>query len=234
MVDDADLQGLDPYDLMQAEGARLDRFFAGLDDAAWARPSRCEGWSVRDVLAHLLSSEQYNSACLDGTVRDFLAGVGARGATDLDSLNELGIRDHDGRPTAELLDEWRDASSRTVEGFRTRDGGDVDSSVGAYPARWQAFHLAFELAVHADDVGVPVTPQEEPARTAWQAQFGRFALKELNKDLEIKAGNGTTQVRGDGIDVELPDAVFVQAVAARLGDDAPLDAEQRALLSATP
>ena len=81
---------------------------------------------------------------------------------------------------------------------------------------------------------ISVTAQEEPARTAWQAHFGRFALKELNKDLEIKAGRGTTQVRGDGIDKEIADAVFVQAVAARLGDDGPLDADQRALLSATP
>src|SRR2546425_9733934 len=128
---------------------------------------------------------------------------GARGATDLTSANELGIRELDDRSTAQLLDEWRAANTATIEGFRKRDGGNVDSSVGAYPARWQAFHLAFELAVHADDVGVPVTKQEEAARIAWQAQFGRFALKELNKDLEIKAGNGTTQVRGDGIDLEL-------------------------------
>jgi uncharacterized protein (TIGR03083 family) len=234
MVDDADLQGLDPYDLMEAEAARLDGFFVGLDEQAWSRPSRCAGWSVRDVLAHLLSSEDYNTACLDGAVGEFLASVGARGATDLTSANELGIRELDGRPTAELIEEWRATNTRNREGFRARDGGDVDSSVGAYPARWQAFHLAFELAVHADDVGVPVTAQEEPARTAWQAQFGRFALKELNKDLEIKAGRGTTQVRGDGIDQEIGDAVFVQAVAARLGDDGPLDAEQRALLSATP
>ena len=234
MVDDADLQGLDPYDLMEAEATRLDRCFVGLDEQAWSRPSRCAGWSVRDVLAHLLSSEDYNTACLDGAVGDFLASVGARGATDLTSANELGIRELDGRPTPELIEEWRATNAQNREGFRARDGGDVDSSVGAYPARWQAFHLAFELAVHADDVGVPVTAPEEAARTAWQAQFGRFALKELNKDLEIKAGNGTTQVRGDGIDKEIGDAVFVQAVAARLGDDGPLDAEQRALLSATP
>jgi uncharacterized protein (TIGR03083 family) len=234
MVDDTDIQGLDPYDLMQREAERLDRFFVGLDDAAWSRPSRCAGWSVRDVLAHLLSSEQYNTASLDGTVADFLAGLGAKGATDLSSANELGIRELDGSPTAQLIDEWRATNTRTREGFRDRDDGDVDTSVGAYPARWQAFHLAFELAVHADDVGVPVTPQEEPGRTAWQAQFGRFALKELDKDLEIKAANGATHVRGDGIDVELPDAVFVQAAAARLGDDSPLDAEQRTLLSATP
>jgi uncharacterized protein (TIGR03083 family) len=234
MVDDADLQGLDPYDLMGVEAGRIEKHLAGLDASAWARPSRCDGWSVRDVLAHLLASESYNTACLDGTVADLLVSWGARGATDLDSANEMGIRDHDDESTGQLLDEWSAAVAKTREGFRARDGGDVDSSVGAYPARWQAFHLAFELAVHADDVGVPVAKGEAVGRDAWQAQFGRFALKELNKDLEIKAGNGTTQVRGDGLDMELPDAVFVQAVAARLGDDSPLDADQRALLSATP
>jgi uncharacterized protein (TIGR03083 family) len=234
MVDDADLHGLDPYDLMDGEAARLDRFFSGLDTKAWSQPSRCADWSVRDVLAHLLSSEQYNAASLDGSVAGLLADMGARGATDLPSANELGIRELDDRSTKQLIDQWRTENARTREGLRERDGGDIDSSVGAYPARWQAFHLAFELATHADDVGVPVTAQEAAGRTAWQAQFGRFALKELNADLEIKAGNGTTQVRGDDIDVEVPDAVFVQAVAARLDDDGPLDADQRALLSATP
>jgi uncharacterized protein (TIGR03083 family) len=234
MVDDADLQGLDPYDLMDAEAARLDRFFAGLDASAWSRPTRCADWSVRDVLAHLLASEQYNVASLDGTVGELLGSLGARGATDLPSANELGIRDLDNLSTTQLIDAWRAANALTRAGLRGRDGGDVDSSIGAYPARWQAFHLAFELATHADDIGVPVTEQEDGPRTEWQAQFGRFALKELNADLEIKAGAGTTQVRGDGLEVELPDAVFVQAVASRLDDDGPLDAEQRALLSATP
>jgi hypothetical protein len=189
---------------------------------------------VRDLLAHLLASEQYNTASLNGTVPDFLASVGAKGATDLASANELGIRELDDHSTDQLISEWRTAVAATREGLRDRDGGDIDTSVGAYPARWQAFHLAFELAVHADDAGVPVSPEEEAARNAWQAQFGRFALKELNKDLDLKPGNGATQVRGEGIDLELPDAVFVEAVAARLGDDGPLDAEQRALLSATP
>jgi hypothetical protein len=27
----------------------------------------------------------------------------------------------------------------------------VDTSVGDYPCRWQAFHVAAELATHADD-----------------------------------------------------------------------------------
>src|ERR1700680_3986775 len=109
MTDDRDLDGLDPYDLMDTEAGRLDRYFVGLDAAAWSRPSRCDGWSVRDVLAHLLSSEQYNAACLDGRVAEFLGTLGARGATDLPSANELGIRDLDDRSTEHLISEWRAA-----------------------------------------------------------------------------------------------------------------------------
>jgi uncharacterized protein (TIGR03083 family) len=234
MIDDRDLEGLDPYDLMDAEAARLDGYFSGLDTVAWSRPSRCAGWSVRDVLAHLLASEQYNTASINGTVGALLESLGARGATDLGSFNELGIRDLDGRDTAELIGDWNAANGATRAAFRGRDGGDVDTSVGPYPARWQAFHLAFELAVHADDVGVPVTAEAAGARDAWQASFGRFALLELNKGVQIEGGDGSTRVKGEGLDVDLPDALFVQAVAARLDDDSPLDAEARALLSATP
>jgi len=234
VTDDRDLRGLDPYDLMDAEAARLDHFFSALADDVWSKPSRCEGWSVRDVLAHLVASEDYNHASLEGTVGEFLASWGEKGATDLDSANEVGIRGLDDRSTDQLLADWRVANAETRAKLRERDGDDIDTSVGAYPARWQAFHLAFELAVHADDVGVPVSAAEADGRLAWEASFGRFALKELDKDLTLDAANGTTHVKGEGIDADLPDALFVAAVAARVEPDAPLTAEQRGLLSATP
>jgi hypothetical protein len=41
-------------------------------------------------------------------------------------------------------------------------------------------------------------------------------------------------VRGDGLDLEIADVVFVAAVAARIGEDSSLDADARAVLSATP
>jgi uncharacterized protein (TIGR03083 family) len=234
MTDDRDLDDLDPYDLMDTEAARLDAYFSTLGPDEWAKPSRCKGWSVRDVLAHLTASEDYNHASLEGTVSAFLAAWGEKGATDLTTANEIGIRELDDRSTDQLIADWRVSNALTRDKFRERDGDNVDTSVGAYPARWQAFHLAFELAVHADDVGVPVTAAEADGRVAWEAAFGRFALKELDKGLEIDAANGTTHVKGEGVDTDLPDAVFVAAVAARLGPDAPLSAGQRALLSATP
>ncbi len=234
MVDDHDLAGLDPYELMASEANRLDAFFSRATADDWERPTRCSQWSMRDLLAHLAASEDYNQACLDGGVQQFLVDVGAKGAVDLASANDIGVHEFDGQAPAEILQTWRARASQTREDLRARDGGDVDSSVGAYPARWQAFHLAFELATHADDVGVPVTATEAASRLDWQARFGRFAIKELKPDLVIESTGGVTRVSGEGVDMELPDEQFVQVVAARLPDDSAIDSEVAARLSATP
>jgi uncharacterized protein (TIGR03083 family) len=234
MTDDQDLAGLDPYELMATEASRLDQFFASAGAGDWSKPTRCEGWSVRDLLAHLAASEDYNRACLDGTVQQFLADVGAKGAVDLASANEIGIRELDDRAPEQILETWRTRTADNRAAFRARDGGNVDSSVGAYPARWQAFHLAFELATHADDVGVPVSKSEAAGRAEWQARFGRFAIKELKPDLTIEANAGRTHVKGEGVDVDLSDEQFVQAVAARLPAGSGIDDETAAALSATP
>ena len=73
------------------------------------------------------------------------------------SANEIGIREFDGQTTGRAPRDLAHASRgepRSVPRARRRRRR---QQVGAYPARWQAFHLAFELATHADDVGVPVT-----------------------------------------------------------------------------
>jgi uncharacterized protein (TIGR03083 family) len=234
MVDEQVLTGLDPYELMATEAARLDAYFSGASTDVWEKPTRCADWNVRDLLAHLAACEDYNQACLNGSVQEFLADVGSKGAVDLATANDIGIHEFDGRTPEEILGTWRTRTTQTREMFRARDGGDVDSSVGAYPARWQAFHLAFELATHADDVGVPVSDEEVRSRTAWQAQFGRFAISELKPDFTVESDDGRTHVKGEGVDIELPDDQFVLAVAARLPADSGIDDQTAAALSATP
>ena len=176
---------------------------------------------MRDMLAHFTSSEDYNRACLDGTVNDFLASLGAKGATDLATANEIGIRELDAVATPDLLDQWRRRARRTSASLRARDGGDIDTSVGPYPARWQAFHLAFELAIHAGDLGVPIASTDAAEREVWLGQVARFLLKEAKPDAKVEAGTGTTRVQGPGVDVELPDAEFVPATVGRQPGLAP-------------
>src|SRR5512146_2125143 len=167
MTDDRELAGLDPFALLDDEARRLDAFLSGLGGSGWQRASRCAGWTVRDVLGHLAAGEDYHRACLDGTVAAFLASFAGRGGTDLDSVNALGVAGYAALSPEQVLARWRAASAGNRRRFRERADGVVDTSAGGYPCRWQAFHVAAELATHAADIGVPVTHDEHGRRTAW-------------------------------------------------------------------
>ena len=173
MTDDRELAGLDPFALLDTEAGRLDAFLAGLGESGWTRASRCAGWTVRDVLGHLAWGEDYHRACLDGTVAAFLASFAGRGGTDLDSVNALGVADYSALSPAQVLARWRAASAASRRRFRERADGVVDTSAGDYPCRWQAVHVAAELATHADDIGVPVTHGEHAER-----EIGRASCRE--------------------------------------------------------
>lgn len=233
-IDDA-LTGLDPYDLMAREAARIEAFATGLDYAAWAEPSACAGWSRRDLMAHLVADEVYFHAGLDGTVADLIGQGAAKGATDLHSFNQLGVDERREIPAAELVRQWVADDARTREGMRALDGGDVDTSVGAYSARWQAFHLAVELATHADDLGVPISDAEAADRLDWLARVSSFTLQEGKPGVAVHLdGDRVTVTPTDGDSLELDAATFVAAVAARLPEGADLDDAARALLSTMP
>jgi len=230
MTDDRELAGLDPFTLLDTEAGRLDSFLSGLGEPGWEQASRCAGWTVRDVLGHLAAGEDYHRA----TVAGFLARFAGRGGTGLDSVNALGVAGYAALSPAQVLARWRAASAANRRRFRERGDGTVDTSVGSYPCRWQAFHVAAELATHADDIGVPVTPGEQQERTAWRARYSRFALAEAKPQLEIRhAGTRTTVTSGPDT-VEFDDDELTAAVMGRLDDTSRLSATTRALVSMMP
>jgi uncharacterized protein (TIGR03083 family) len=232
--DDSELTGLDPFDAMDSEGGRIANHLAALSEADWSHPSRCEGWSTKDVLAHLASSEAYHAACLDGTVKDYLAGLGARGVTDLDSANALGVEEFADVPPEQLLAGWREANALVRRRFRERGDGTVDTSVGQYPCRWQAFHVAAELATHADDIGVTVPAQDQQKRRDWRARISRFALSEAKPDLAVTLKAGRTTVSGAQGDIQLDDDELIEAVAQRLAPSDRFSENILVMLSTMP
>ncbi len=228
MVDDQDLAGLDPYDLMATEAARLDAYLAHASADDWNKPTRCEGWNARGLLAHLAASEDYNQACLDGTVQEFLADIGAKGAVDLASANEIGIREFDDQTPEQILDTWRApecAEPRRLPGPRRRR------------RRQQRRRVSRTLA------GVPprVRARDPRRRRRGSGHRGRGArshrvagaLRPLRAQgvearVDLESSGDRTHVKGEGVDIELPDEQFVQAVAARLPADSGIDAETAA------
>lgn len=153
----------------------------GLDTAGWNAASHCEGWSVRDVLAHLAAGEVYNQACLDSTLEqlDFSGGI--------DGWNARAVAERRSRTPAAVLQEWsqRQADVRQRWGRLGADAR-IPTSVGPYPLRLQVWHIAQEYATHADDVGVPVPDGERKARLRWRCAFGLFAMEEQGRPLEVR------------------------------------------------
>jgi uncharacterized protein (TIGR03083 family) len=223
-----DLIGTDPVDLMDRETERIDRFYAGLDDAGWAAPTHCAEWNRRQLLAHLASIEDYIRAGLDGTVAELLAGSGAGG---LEDFNDWGVRQHAGLSPADLLAEWRTAAAENRRRLRERPlESTLDTSVGPYPFAAQVYYLTSELAIHADDAGVPVTAGERAERTAWRSRFARVALAEADRGVTVEDVPGRLLVGLDGEAAGVDEEDFVAATAGRLRPEHPLPAKLRAAL----
>ena len=68
----------DPATPLLRQRTRLATRLADLDDAQWAAPSRCQGWSVQDVVAHLTTTNQFWALSItsarDGDPTRFLDG----------------------------------------------------------------------------------------------------------------------------------------------------------------
>ncbi len=117
--------------------------------------------------------------------------------------------------------------------MRRRDGEQMPTAVGPYPVRWQAWHLASELATHADDIGVPTThKREEATRRDWRVRFARFALAEMKPDVEVQQLGDGTWVRANGVEATLNDDDLIDAVNARLPADSSINPTLREALGA--
>lgn len=231
--DESLLDGLDAFALLDRESERVYAHFAGSPD--WDRPSRCEGWTTRDLLGHLTGLEDYVRANLDGRVRALFAEGKAAGARGVGGFNQWQVRQYADVPGAELVERWHAANLENRAGLRARGrDGVVDTSVGDYPAWLQTLHFAVEYATHGDDVGVHVDPADVRERTAWRVAFGRFVLQELQKPVEVEPrSDGSLRVSDDG-EVVLGPEEFVEATQARLPADHPLEKRWRSLLATVP
>lgn len=218
------LKDFNPFDIFDAEAARLDWHFAGLDEAGWQRPSRCEGWSVRDVLAHLAGEELYNHACLDGTVDDLMDRLTSVGVSGFVDFNEWCVRERRDLPVEEVLAEWRSQNGETRQRMRAlgRDGT-LATMAGPYPVGLQAFHYDSEYATHADDVYAPVSDAEVDGRTLWRVEVGRFVLAEQDSKVQVEQTADEIWVALDGTSATLSYPEFVEATVGRLPASHDLD-----------
>lgn len=86
---------MDLMRLAREERADLAEFLATLSPEQWSTPSLCAGWTVRDVVAHVISFEELDAR---GLIRRF-----AKGFLLPDRINAVGVAASSARNPVELI-----------------------------------------------------------------------------------------------------------------------------------
>jgi uncharacterized protein (TIGR03083 family) len=215
----------DPAVPLLRQRRRLASLLGGLDDEQWAAPSRCEGWSVQDVIAHLVTTNQFWAF----SIASALAGEPTRFLVTFDpvvSTVEM-VEAVRSRPSADVLDsfvETNEAIADAIAGLDD-DGWSMlgEAPPGHVPLRALALHALWDSWIHERDIVLPLglAAIEEPDEIAGCLGYGAA----LSPAFGVAAG-GT---RDGAIAVEAtdPDIQFVvevgESVVVRAGH-APSDA----------
>ena len=241
----------DVVNALAAQQGELSGILTRLDDAGWQRPSRCEGWTVADVVLHLAQTNEMAIASLDGQFAEYLAQVGRQlgeaPQTNVDDGAALMVAKERDRPLPELQTRWQ----ASVDDFLSRlDHADLHRRVmwvaGELSIRTLVTTRLAETWIHtgdvADGLGIELEPHERVkhiARLAWRTlpyafmRDGRELSGPVAFELTGPAGDPweflpdeppATTIRGDGVELCLVAARRLQPGDTSLTGDGP-DAE---------
>jgi uncharacterized protein (TIGR03083 family) len=90
----------------------------GLSSADWTAPTECAGWTVRDMVGHLLGAARANASMREN-LRQQVWGLRhprSYGGNPLDAVNALQIADHARLDPNQLLGALRDAAPAAIKG----------------------------------------------------------------------------------------------------------------------
>lgn len=124
-----------PWPVIHAERGALADDLSGLSDAQWQTPSLCSGWSVHDLLAHIVATAEMTKLGFFGR----FAGSGFNFTRMADKETAEGTK---GGPAATL------AALRAAQNRTTSPPGPVDSWLG-------------ETLIHSEDIRRPLGIRRE-------------------------------------------------------------------------
>jgi uncharacterized protein (TIGR03083 family) len=151
----------DPSDQLQPltrQRRRMQTMLAEISEQEWTMPSRCAGWSVRDVVAHLVGV----NAFWNGSIRAGLAGKPTRvlGGFDPAATPPLMVGAMSSLTVPALLAEFISTNEALVD--VTAELPDerwsvlAESPAGHVPIRLLAQHALWDCWVHERDIAVPL------------------------------------------------------------------------------
>jgi uncharacterized protein (TIGR03083 family) len=148
----------DPSVALLRQRRRLASILAELDDAQWATPSRCEGWSVRDVISHLVDTNQFWAISItagrSGEPTRFLAAFDPV-ATPAEMVE--GVRSLPWATVLERFVESNEAIAEAVAGLDDDDWSILgEAPPGHVPLRGVALHALWDAWIHERDITLPL------------------------------------------------------------------------------
>jgi uncharacterized protein (TIGR03083 family) len=204
----------DPAVPLLRQRRRLAALLAGFDAEQWAAPTRCDGWSVRDVLSHLVSTNQFWAfsigAALGGEPTRFLASF-----DPVATPAQLVDADR-AQPPAEVLARFVESTEALAATVGALDDATwsvpAEAPPGHVPLRAVALHALWDAWVHERDVVLPLGlgPVEERDEIVGSLVYAAA----LSPAFGIACGG--TRTGTITVDVTDPDVRFVVDVGDRV------------------
>jgi uncharacterized protein (TIGR03084 family) len=198
----------------EEQQAELDGLINPVDDDAWARPSRCDGWSVSDVVLHLAQTNEMALASLQGRFNEVLTELttGLPPSKDVDDGAGMMVEHQRGAPPVAVYERWKTGIDELRKAFASVDERDkVQWVVGSLSARTLCTTRLAETWIHTNDVasGLGVTlPAAERlnviANLAWRTlpyafqRAGRTMTGPVAFELTGASGAPVTIAPADG------------------------------------
>jgi len=193
---------------------RLVEILSKFDEDRWRHPSRCAGWSNRDVIVHLDSTNAFWGASISGAVR----GKATRYMESFDPVASPAewVAGFQGLSSVEVCDSFTALTNALVDRIGSLDSSGWsalgEAPVGHVSVQIVAHHALWDAWVHERDVLLPlgIVPAHEPdevrAALRYAASLGpAFAL-----------GNGISEEASLRVTVSDPADDFVVVVGGNV------------------
>lgn len=174
---------LDRLGALRAERSALLAFLRTLSPQEWDQPSRCAGWTVKDVVSHL-------GAASHGFFTPWVIGLVV--SKDVEAHNDADAAKRRSWEPAKVLTEYERWSKRAGVAHAALQLPVLGAlpiklaEVGTYPARLLTSAIVFDTALHlrhdmATAVGRPVAPSD-PNRLAVTLEWMFAGLSPMTGD----------------------------------------------------
>lgn len=209
--------------------AEQHRELAGIIDPipneSWALPTRCDGWSVSDVVLHLAQTDELALASVNGEFPAALEGLaGGLTAGSVEAGADAIVAAERGRSSTEVRERWRRSAFELRRALATADpSARVQWVAGELAVRTLATTRLAEAWIHTGDVLValdrPIAPTDRMrhiVRLAWRTL--PYAFAQAGRELAGPVELHLTGPSGEGWDFvpDEPAVTFISGAAVDL------------------